>query len=801
MSVVSLNEKELPDPQLDENAVSVLEARYLKCDEDGNPVEEPKDLFVRVAEAIARPEITKYNNSKNVAHKLARRFYLMMAQGRWMPNSPTLFNAGRDLGCLSACFVLPVKDDMESIMETAKNSALIHKAGGGTGYSFSRLRPRGDRVQTTSGTATGPVSFMDMYDGITEKIKQGGQRRGANMGILRCDHPDIREFINAKRDTDKITNFNISVAATDEFMRAVQDREAYDLVNPRTQEVVGQENAREILELIAENARETSEPGLFFIDEANYWNPVPHLGDYEATNPCGEQALLPYDVCNLGHINLAEFVENGEVDWSGIENQVRLGMRFLDNVIDANDFPLPEIRSLADRIRRVGHGVMGFADMLTALGIPYDSPEALDLADEVAEFVWQCCLDASEELAHERGVFPEWEMSIWGPDEACARDETGNRIREYRPMRNCNTNTVAPTGTTSIIAGCSGGIEPLFAIAFKRNQAGMEMLDVNDQFEQDMRVAGYYDEDVMERVAESGSAQVDGVPDRIKRVYKTAHEIDPIAHVRMQAVWQKYTDNAISKTINLPSDVDVEGVRQAYMNAWETGCKGITVYRDGSRDGQALEAGTSGEDDESEDTTRDVEPDAGCEGCGGKPDTSGSGGTKTKTVTASSTKTKTVTASRQKRERPGITFGPTHRIDCPLGRLYVTINRPENSEKPIEVFVALGKAGGHAAAAAESLGRLISLALRYDVPMEQIYEELRGIASDPVGFGPDKVLSMADAIAQVLERHVEDDRVMEIGVKANGDTEGFAACPDCGSSLQMSEGCESCPHCGYSRCG
>ncbi|MDP2497419.1 MAG: adenosylcobalamin-dependent ribonucleoside-diphosphate reductase, partial [Candidatus Palauibacterales bacterium] len=499
----AISVQDLPEPQLTQNARNVLPKRYLKKDVDGNPIERPKDMFWRVARVIASQD-AQYGATPEQVEETAREFYELMRTGQFEPNSPTLMNAGRPLGQLSACFVLPVTDSLDEIYDTLKNMALIHQSGGGTGFGFSNLRPRGDVVKSTMGVASGPVSFMEVYDASTEAVKQGGTRRGANMGILRVDHPDIEEFIHCKADKDKITNFNISVAVTDEFIEAVRNDEMYDLVNPRTGEVVDRKDANEVFDQIVHGAWRNGEPGVFLIDEANRYNPVPHIGDYEATNPCGEQPLLPYDVCNLGSVNVGHYVEDGEIDWDGLQETVHRATHFLDNVIDANQFPLEEIDDLSHRIRRIGLGVMGWADMLVRLGIPYGSKESIQLGRELMEFIDQNAKVESERLAEERGVFPEWEESIWGPDDTCARDEYNNRIRPERRLRNCNLTTVAPTGTISIIAGCSGGIEPLYAVAFMRNQAGELMPDVNEDFVAMAKEGGWHSEELMERIAEEG---------------------------------------------------------------------------------------------------------------------------------------------------------------------------------------------------------------------------------------------------------------------------------------------------------
>ncbi|HSG82003.1 MAG TPA: adenosylcobalamin-dependent ribonucleoside-diphosphate reductase, partial [Gemmatimonadota bacterium] len=567
---------DLPDPDLIENALTVLERRYLVKDDEMRPVETPRELFWRVARTIGAVDLS-YGSSGAEAQETAERFYHLMASGQFMPNSPTLMNAGRPLGQLSACFVLPVEDSLEGIYTTLRNMALIHQSGGGTGFGFSRLRPSGDVVRSTMGVASGPVSFMEVYDASTEAVKQGGTRRGANMGILRVDHPDILKFINCKRDTSRVTNFNISVAVTDEFMRAVEADEEYELVSPRKGEVVERLRAREVFDAIVEGAWQNGEPGVFFVDQANHYNPVPHLGSYEATNPCGEQPLLPFDVCNLGSVNVGAFAVDGAIDWDGLREAVHTSTHFLDNVIDANRYPLPEITDLAQRIRRIGLGVMGWADMLVRLSIPYGSQESLELAERLMGFVDEEAKVMSEKLAVTRDVFPEWERSIWGPDATCARDAGGSRVRPERRLRNCNLTTVAPTGTISIIANCSGGIEPLFAVAFMRNQAGTLMPDVNRDFVALARRQGWYSDQLMERIACEGHIHFDEVPEEVQRVFVTAHDVTPEQHVMMQASFQKFVDSAISKTCNFPTDSSPEYVRSIYELAHRLGCKGVTV--------------------------------------------------------------------------------------------------------------------------------------------------------------------------------------------------------------------------------
>src|ERR1041384_191295 len=536
---------------LNANALTVLERRYLVKDDQGQAVERPEDLFWRVARTIAAPDRT-YGASAKAVEGLAETFFELMATRVWMPNSPTLMNAGRPLGQLSACFVLPVEDALSNgrsgIYDTLRAMALVHQSGGGTGFSFSRLRPKNDVVRSTMGVASGPVSFMKLYDASTDVVKQGGTRRGANMGILRVDHPDILEFITCKDDITQITNFNISVAATDAFMRAVEEGTAYDLIHPRTGKAVGRLEARAVFRQIVHGAWKTGEPGVYFIDRANRYNPVPHLGSYEATNPCGEQPLLPYDVCNLGSINLGAFVKDGDLDWAALRRTVHLSTHFLENVIDANSYPLPEITALAQRIRRIGLGVMGLADVFIRLGIAYDSDEAVELGRKIQRFVDHEAKVESERLAAGRGPLPARERSIWGPDASCARDAAGRRIRPMQKLRNCNVTTAAPTGTISIISGCRSGIEPLFAVAFMRNKAGVLMPDVNEDFVAIAKAEGWYSEELMQRIAQAGHIRFPEVPEGWQRVFVTANQIKPEWHVRMQAAFQEYNDSAISKT-------------------------------------------------------------------------------------------------------------------------------------------------------------------------------------------------------------------------------------------------------------
>jgi len=565
------------DLKLSLNAISVLERRYLLKDEAGRVIETPSQMFRRVAKAIAAVD-SMYDKSVRI-ESVEEEFYRVMANLEFLPNSPTLMNAGTDIGQLSACFVLPVGDSIEEIFDALKNMALIHKSGGGTGFSFSKLRPRGDVVKSTMGVASGPVSFMKIFDVATDVIKQGGKRRGANMGILRVDHPDVIEFITAKEKEGVLTNFNISVGVTDEFMEAIENDGYYSLINPRNGNVVKRLKARAVFDLMATAAWKTGDPGLIFLDEINRRNPTPHVGMIEATNPCGEVPLLPYESCNLGSINLSRMVRDDKIDWDKLRETVRIAVHFLDNVIDANKYPILQIEKSTKANRKIGLGVMGFAEMLIKLGIPYDSEEAVTTAEKVMSFISEEARKKSAELGEERGAFPNFPGSIW--------EKMG-----YKTMRNATVTSIAPTGTISIIAGTSSGIEPLFAVAFIRNVMGTQLFEVNPLFEQVAKERGFYSMDLIARITRTGSVQeINEVPSDVKRLFITALEIAPEWHVRMQAAFQKYTDNAVSKTVNLPYEATIDDVRRIFMMAWKLKCKGITVYRYGSKSEQVLVVG------------------------------------------------------------------------------------------------------------------------------------------------------------------------------------------------------------------
>jgi ribonucleoside-diphosphate reductase alpha chain len=831
--------EDLPRADMNENARIILAKRYLKKDEAGDPVETAEEMFWRVARTIAEVDAS-YGASEGGVDQLAREFYRLMTRRYFEPNSPTLMNAGRPLGQLSACFVLPVEDSLSNgkngIYDTLRSMALVHQSGGGTGFSFSRLRPSNDVVKSTMGVASGPVSFMKLYDASTEVVKQGGTRRGANMGILRVDHPDIREFIACKSDVTQVTNFNISVAITDAFMEAVRKGEAYDLKSPRSGEVVGQEDANEIFDLIIQGAWATGEPGVFFIDEANRYNPVPRLGSYEATNPCGEQPLLAYDVCNLGSVNVGMFAKSEapadapvaeRIDWERFRSVVHLATHFLDNVIDANSYPLPEIDDLAKRIRRIGLGIMGWADLLVRVGVPYDSEEAIALARMVMGFVDEEAKLASEKLAESRGTFPAWKESIWGPARTAAKVD-GERVRPMRKLRNCNITTVAPTGTISIFADCSGGIEPLFAVAFMRNQAGSLMPDVNKDFVRVAKEQGWYSEGLMEAIAEEGHIHFDQVPAEVQRVFVTSHDVTPEWHIRMQAAFQEHTDSAISKTCNFSHEATVDDVRAIYLLAHELRAKGVTVYRDGCRPMQVLSTGKTGKQAKPAEVsgkTADLEAalaDSREENHRLRHELE---------ITRESLRQLEVKHQKRlhKRIRPDVLTGTTRKMRSPLGDIYVTVNEDEDG-RPFEVFTTLGKAGGAAMADAEALGRMISLALRSGIPLADIAKQLRGISCDrAVGIGPNKVLSMPDAIGQVLELHMAEKEGVQQELPIAGSPAAEAAavralppaspavqpqveyydpgdtfmgtCPECSSDLQFAEGCVKCIACGYSECG
>lgn len=995
-----------------ENAMAVLEKRYLRKDESGKPIETPADMLWRVAKNIALmdvlhcPALKKKGRGKaagkaervcemsgapddggadgelldvsewdwatlRMAHKrlveegdmtaswedveaavnanrgrlraTAQRFFELMAEGKFMPNSPALMNAGRELQQLSACFVLPVDDTMVSIFDSLKYAALIHQSGGGTGFSFSRLRPKNDVVRSTGGVASGPVSFMKVFNAATEAVKQGGVRRGANMGILRVDHPDILEFITCKTDTKELTNFNISVGITSKFMEAVEAGTDYDLVNPRNGQVVGKANARKVFETIVEQAWKNGEPGIIFLDRLNKDNPTPALGEIESTNPCitgdalvpteegllrldeivrrwstgglrimidkrvagspgsidattgqpliepgtdwsvisrafrsgvkpvvrvttkhgmsievtpdhkmmttrgwvkagdlrigedrvlvqsgagedivesvepvgekevfdltepfshsfiangfvvsncGEQPLLPFEACCLGSINLGRFTRSvwgtdldleKAIDWDGLAAAVRAGVHFLDNLIDANKYPLPEIDKMARGNRKIGLGIMGWADMLLDLKIPYNSQEALDLATKVMAFIEKESMAESAELAASRGVFPNWEKSVFAA--------------KGLKVRNATTTTIAPTGTISIICGASSGIEPLFSLAFTRHVLGKSMVEANPRFERVAKALGFYSDELMEKVASAGSLQhVSGVPEEIRKVFVTAHEITPEWHIKMQAAFQKHTHNAVSKTVNFPKEATRDDVKQVFILANKLGCKGVTVYRDGSREEQVLTVGAD-------------KKGSAASGAAGQETLFGD---TPKPEEKGKTRVNGVWGRVRPIERPSRLDGFTAMKETPVGKLFLTLNTLEGH--PVELFAQIGKAGSDVSAFTEAIARLISIALRSGVDPQEVADQLQGIGgSRAIGFGPNRVRSVPDAIGQFLDEYLQygsegpKDEAEETGPVQ--DTlpltpgKRFSLCPSCGTwSLVHVEGCQKCMACGYSEC-
>ncbi len=866
----------LPEPRLSDNAIAVLESRYLKKDESGAVVESPMEMFWRVARNIAlmdvvydsrvyrleregsggacgqepglvarpsRPEAgddvprsrpdddrgadgagrggddsgrlelsawdwatlrhafddlvrqglmsATWRDIERLAasrspqlEETALRFYSVMAEGKFMPNSPALINAGRELQQLSACFVLPIEDSMVSIFDTLKHAALIHQSGGGTGFAFSRLRPKNDVVKTTGGVASGPVSFMKVFNAATEAVKQGGVRRGANMGILRVDHPDILEFITVKNDLAQVTNFNISVALTREFMDALEEDGEYDLVNPRNREVTGRLKASDVFGLIVDSAWRTGEPGVVFIDRLNEHNPTPNVGMYEATNPCGEQMLLPYEACNLGSINAGRFVVERDggrsIDWEGLRAAIHTAMHFLDNMIDASKYPLPEIEAMHKGNRKVGLGVMGWADLLAMMGVPYDSEEAISLAAQLMSFIQEESRRASSELARRRGTFPNWKGS--------------RREEEGLVVRNATTTTIAPTGTISIIVGASSGIEPFFSLAFTRHVLDRKALsEVNPIFEVRARELGVYTEELAENVAATGSLEcVEGIPEELRRAFVTAHEIEPEWHVRMQAAFQQYTDNAVSKTVNFAHEATRDDVESVFRLAYELGCKGVTVYRDGSREEQVLTVGARAA---AKAAAREEGPARG----GAAAADEGKGVQRINGVWG----------RIRPIDRPDRLEGFTDVKATPVGKLFLTLNTV--NRHPIELFAQIGKAGSDVSAFTEAVARLVSIALRSGVDPKEVADQLIGIGgSRSIGFGPNRVRSVPDAIGQFLDGYLKElresaERAQDAPGEGAGDelaaAKLFSLCPSCGTwNLVHVEGCLKCMACGYSEC-
>ena len=768
-----------------ENARKVLEKRYLAKDETGVATEDVSGMFRRVADAVAAADKT-YDSAADVDAQ-SEAFYELMTSLRFLPNSPTLMNAGRPLGQLSACFVLPVDDSMEDIFEAVKSAALIHKSGGGTGFSFSRLRQKGATVKSTGGVASGPVSFMRVFNIATEAVKQGGTRRGANMGILRVDHPDILEFIRCKADNGDINNFNISVGITEAFMEAVENDADYDLVDPKTKHVTGTLHAPDVFKLIVDSAWANGEPGIVFLDRLNRDNVVPSLGEIESTNPCGEQPLLPYESCNLGSVNLTKMVkatEDGPVfDFELLEKTVREAVHFLDNVIDVNNYPLEKIGEMTRSTRKIGLGVMGFADALLELGIAYDSDEGVAFGEKVMSFVEAAGHLASAELAEKRGPFPLFGEST---------------LAEGVPMRNATVTTIAPTGTLSIIAGCSSGVEPVFGYVFIRNvMDGTEMVEVNPVLMAKLKELGLDSEELISRIAQEGTiAHCMEIPEEVRRVFVCAHDITPLYHTKMQAAFQKYTDNAVSKTVNFPGSATPEDVREVYLLAYRDGCKGVTIYRDGSRSGQVLNIGkvNSGKSDVSESRPAadygHIEP----------------------------------------RPRPLVTRGFTEKMKIGCGTLYITVNYDQNGI--CEVFTSTGKAGG-CPSQSEATARLASIALRSGISVNEVYDQLKGIRCPSTIRQKDvNCTSCPDAIARVVKKVSEfieqegthggfdtpaptasmgkkavseqpraEGRPWSEPVSVPANSAEISACPECGGPVEHSSGCVICRSCGFSKCG
>ncbi len=744
--------KNLAAPAISPNTEIVLKKRYYRKDPSGKLLEDARSMFWRVASAIAGQEP---ENSTQARDALARDFYELMTQWKFLPNSPTLMNAGSDLGQLSACFVLPVGDSIEEIFDAVKHAAMIHKSGGGTGFSFSRLRPKESRVGSTGGVASGPVSFLRIFNTATEQIKQGGTRRGANMGILRVDHPDILEFIKAKEVEGEFNNFNLSVGLTEAFMRAVEADEEYPLLAPHNGEERGRLRARDVFNLLVRKAWQSGDPGIVFLDRINRDNPTPKQGEMESTNPCGEQPLLPYEACNLGSINLSAFFVPGHdrdknpadkgVDWKELARVIHLAVRFLDNVIDASRFPIERITENVRRNRKIGLGVMGFADLLYQLGIAYDSDEGTALGERLMAFVNDEGHRASALLAKERGPFPAWGESVFAGDAA-------------KKYRNATVTTIAPTGTLSIIAGCSSGIEPLFALCFSRNILdGERLLEVNPHFEAALEEEGLHSPDLMEGVAATGTIRdMDFLPETMRRTFVTAMDIAPEWHLKMQAAFQRHTDNAVSKTVNLPSGATEQEIYDIYMLAYREGCKGVTVYRDGCKSVQVLSTGE-----------REKQQGAAARSSG------------------------------VVRKRPDLTRGFTQKVQTGLGAMYLTVNEVDG--EPFEVFATIGKSGRSITAKAEAIGRLVSLCLRSGVEVKDIVSQIKGIGGEhPVFQKKGLLLSIPDAIAWVLEKNYLKDQPVNVN-GANG--LNGQNCPDCGEPLIFQEGCHICQACGYNRCG
>ena len=792
---------------ISDNAREVLNRRYLRRNEENQVIEQPEDMFRRVAEAVAAAD-SLYSSSADIS-KTADRFYDLMVNLLFLPNSPTLMNAGRPLGQLSACFVLPVEDSMDGIFESIKQAALIHKSGGGTGFSFSRLRPAGASVKSTGGVASGPISFMKVFNMATEAVKQGGVRRGANMGILRVDHPDILDFINCKVNNSDLTNFNISVGITEDFMKSVENDETYPLLDPKDNSTVGLLKAREVFFTIVNNSWRNGEPGIVFLDRINKDNILPERGEIEATNPCGEQPLLPYESCNLGSLNLAKMVyqrEDGiyDIDVNLLGNTIYDAVHFLDNVIDINNYPLETIAETTRSTRKIGLGVMGFADMLLYLGIPYDSDTAVDLAGKLMSFINRVGHEASEYLARSRGAFPLFGESI---------------LKDGTPIRNGTVTTIAPTGTISIIADASSGIEPVFAFAYTRNvMDNTKLVESNRILQKRLEEAGILSDELLARIAQEGSiAHIDEIPLDIRQVFRSAHDISPEYHLRIQAAFQKNTDNAVSKTVNFSKSATPEHVAEVFLLAYSLHCKGVTIYRDGSRDAQVLSIGN-------------------------KPAEA-----KQQPAPANNNGLPANFGSIRPRSRPEVTKGFTERVRTGCGNLYITVNYDKTGI--CEVFTSTGKGGG-CPSQSESTARLVSIAIRSGVSVDEIYSQLKGIRCPSTVRIPGlSCMSCPDAIAKVIRKvaqfqegkvsgyELEEEepeplphKNLELSfnytnrlnpspagdsIKTKNGDEGnrfeipqeikeepsLNLCPDCGSRLEHDGGCVICRQCGYSKCG
>jgi ribonucleoside-diphosphate reductase alpha chain len=813
----NINSSELLEPTLSANAKYIAETRYSKKDEDGKSLETVKDIFWRVSSSVAKGN-KAFGSSDEEIEKLAKSFYGLMAEQKFLPNTPCLVNAGREKQQLSACFVLPIEDSMESILETMSNMALIHKSGGGTGFSFSRLRPSGDYIKSSGGTTVGPVSFMQAYNDVTAQIKQGGVRRGANMGMLSIDHPDVLRFAVAKLDEWSLTNFNISLAVTNAFMERIeidknfvtddsipeelieeirlaeqirgaderlrevesgvkklyewavakQNGEGYELINPRTGQVSMRLNAYKVFNLITRLAWQFGDPGLVFIDRMNESksNPIPSVGKIESTNPCGEQPLLPYDACNLGSVNLSVFVKDEDIDWEELKRTITLGVNFLDNVVEVNQFPVQKIRDMVDKTRRIGVGVMGFADALFKLGVKYDSAEGINWAEKIMNFVTESAREATQELAKTRGVFPLWDVSVYANT-------------DYKP-RNMALTTIAPTGTISMLADTSSGIEPIFSLGYQKNTVeGKTLYSVNPVLVEELKKRGIYSEELMEKIVKNGGILkgIDEIPEDLKSVFITALEIDPEWHIKIQAAFQKYTDNAVSKTINLPPEATVNDVRQAYLMSYSLGTKGVTIYRSGSRSFEPMQ----------------------------------------KVKNKETTEGKEAVIVAKKKATPIMARGVRLKKKCDLGSVYTSIFY-EAGDGPVEVFVTLGKSGGFMAGAAEVTGRLASLSLKYGAGLDEIAEQMVGIScGQKIGLGSGTVLSMFDAVGKSLleiskgeqlnmfaseKDSIDTDTLESLRIKQADLESKIISCPDCGSPLRAEEGCFKCTNefCGYSKC-